>query len=242
MWIQIALLASTLTVTAGQEVRVLRKGTLPKEAIAKVVKTNNKQIRYCYEKALAEGLEKDGKVVVKFTVGPGGDVVSALVNRSTVENAALESCMLKRIRTWKFPEPPGGGITIVNYPFTFRLSPRELRRQEAVKLLLTTGRTVVYSEIALGVIKELEVSETERDAVEQKADAAVSDLIGDHASELSDSFSEEEFAALSEHYGRAAEERKPSPLSRRFEVELTRLEGTVAGALRERLTQGDTPP
>jgi hypothetical protein len=34
----------------------------------------------------------------------------------------VEGCLTDRIRRWIFPEPKGGGIVIVKYPFVFKAS------------------------------------------------------------------------------------------------------------------------
>ena len=47
-------------------------------------------------------------------------VIAAAVQESTVEDRTLESCITERIRRWGFPEPRGGGVVVVTYPFVFR--------------------------------------------------------------------------------------------------------------------------
>jgi hypothetical protein len=32
----------------------------------------------------------------------------------------VEQCLSRKIRSWSFPKPKGGGHVIVNYPFVFR--------------------------------------------------------------------------------------------------------------------------
>jgi len=36
-----------------------------------------------------------------------------------LRNPTMEVCINQRIRRWVFPEPKGGGIVIVKYPFRF---------------------------------------------------------------------------------------------------------------------------
>jgi hypothetical protein len=31
-----------------------------------------------------------------------------------------EQCILNRIKRWKFPEPKGGGVCVINYPWVFQ--------------------------------------------------------------------------------------------------------------------------
>ncbi len=93
------------------------QGSLDKEIIRRVVRQHRREIKYCYESQLQKNKNLKGRVVVRFTISATGSVVSAVVKQSNLKNAAVERCMTGKIRRWVFPEPKGGGIVIVNYPF-----------------------------------------------------------------------------------------------------------------------------
>lgn len=95
------------------------RGSLDKEIIKRVVRQHRNEIRYCYEKELQKNAKLAGQIKVKFTISGTGRVISAIVSSSTVKNRSVEGCMTRKIRRWAFPEPKGGGIVIVNYPFNF---------------------------------------------------------------------------------------------------------------------------
>ncbi|MCP3103854.1 adventurous gliding motility protein GltG [Myxococcus sp. K15C18031901] len=97
-------------------------GSLDKELIRKVIQMNRGQIRYCYESLLNRFPKLGGKVSVKFVITATGSVASSSVAQSTAGNAELETCVAGRVRTWKFPEPKGGGVVVVTYPFIFKQS------------------------------------------------------------------------------------------------------------------------
>jgi hypothetical protein len=97
-------------------------GSLSMDVIRRVIHSHRDQIRYCYNKELTRHPNLAGKIPVKFTISPKGYVQSASVRGSTMRNRAVEHCITQKIRTWKFPEPKGGGIVIVNYPFIFTSS------------------------------------------------------------------------------------------------------------------------
>jgi TonB family protein len=94
-------------------------GGLDKDVIAKVIRRHQHEIKYCYETELNKNPSLAGKVAVAFTIDPAGAVADASVTETTLNNSTAENCMLSRIRRWKFPEPKGGGVVSVTYPWLF---------------------------------------------------------------------------------------------------------------------------
>ncbi|MFP4596875.1 MAG: AgmX/PglI C-terminal domain-containing protein [Persicimonas sp.] len=94
-------------------------GSLDKEIIQRVIRKHRREVAYCYEKELQKNKSLKGRIKVKFTISPTGDVVSAVVSNSTMNDQTVESCVTSKIQRWVFPEPKGGGMVVVNYPFNF---------------------------------------------------------------------------------------------------------------------------
>jgi TonB family protein len=97
------------------------RGSLDKEIIRRTVRRHLNEVRYCYDSALAAHPALSGRLVVQFTIAPTGRVLAALLSSSTMGNVAVESCVVAAVRRWEFPEPQGGGLASVTYPF--QLSP-----------------------------------------------------------------------------------------------------------------------
>ena len=95
-------------------------GALDRSVIDNVIKQHLAQIRYCYQKELNKDPELSGKIVIKFTIAADGTVSSAETNSTTMDNEKVESCICGRFLRFTFPEPEGGGIVIVSYPFVFQ--------------------------------------------------------------------------------------------------------------------------
>lgn len=95
-------------------------GALDKSLIDAVIKRHMNQLRYCYQRELTNDPDLGGKIVVKFVVAKDGSVASAAIKSSTMGIAAVEACVTSRFMRMQFPEPKGGGIVIVSYPFIFR--------------------------------------------------------------------------------------------------------------------------
>lgn len=94
-------------------------GALDKALIDAVIKRNMASIRYCYQKELTKNPSLGGKITEKFVIAKDGTVSSATTGSSTMNNPAVESCINGRFQKFQFPEPKGGGIVIVKYPFIF---------------------------------------------------------------------------------------------------------------------------
>jgi hypothetical protein len=94
-------------------------GALDKSLIDAVIKRNMNQIRYCYQRELTKNPALGGKITVKFVIAKDGSVSSATTKASTMGSPAVEGCINGRFMRFQFPEPKGGGIVIVSYPFIF---------------------------------------------------------------------------------------------------------------------------
>lgn len=114
--------ANTNMTTMGQvaagETEV--RGSLAREVIQRVIRRNLNQARYCYERALASQPDLAGRVSVRFIISPTGAVQTAQVQSDTMQDRSVGRCLVNALRRWRFPEPQGGGIVIVTYPFVFR--------------------------------------------------------------------------------------------------------------------------
>jgi outer membrane biosynthesis protein TonB len=62
---------------------------------------------------------------VTWTIDASGSIADAVVAESGVDNANVEACMLERIRRWKFPEPKGGGVVVITFPWVFHAAGSE---------------------------------------------------------------------------------------------------------------------
>jgi hypothetical protein len=94
-------------------------GHLDKAAIQKVVNRHLHQVQRCYEVQLLRDPQLQGKLMLDWVIAPSGRVSRARQVSSTLSSPAVASCVLARIRTWVFPRPEGGSVT-VRYPFVFR--------------------------------------------------------------------------------------------------------------------------
>jgi len=95
------------------------RGSLDKEIIRRIVRRHINEVRYCYDQALAAHPSLEGRVVTQFTIAPTGRVLASVLASSTLGAPAVERCVVEAVHRWEFPEPKGGGLVIVSYPFQF---------------------------------------------------------------------------------------------------------------------------
>lgn len=96
------------------------EGGLDREIIAEVIRKDIGQIRYCYERQLSGNPDLYGKILVKFSIGANGMVETPKIGVTTLKSAMVEGCILRRVASWKFPQPKGGTTVLVSYPFLFK--------------------------------------------------------------------------------------------------------------------------
>jgi hypothetical protein len=92
-------------------------GKLDRDVVKKYIRKQLAKIRWCYQKAFQKNPNLEGDLTVSFIISPTGSVMSAKVVSSTLEDKDLEGCIERKILTWRFPAPKGGGIVKVKYPF-----------------------------------------------------------------------------------------------------------------------------
>ncbi|MFO0726782.1 MAG: TonB family protein [Myxococcota bacterium] len=99
--------------------KTIIQGSLSKEEIGRVIRRNLARFKYCYEKELNANPNLSGKVAIYFTIDPTGSVAEASVRETSINDENVEQCAVKVMRSLKFPQPKGGGIVVVTYPFVF---------------------------------------------------------------------------------------------------------------------------
>lgn len=97
-------------------------GNIDRNGIRQVFINNQRALAACYDKALGVDKGLSGKLMLDFDIGEQGRVVRAGVagDKSTMANDALASCVISKMKTWRFPEPPNKNETVqVLYPLAF---------------------------------------------------------------------------------------------------------------------------
>lgn len=102
---------------AGQEGEF--SAGMDKEAIRRVIRDHLREIRSCYERELQRSPDLYGKVVLQWDIEDAGRVGRAVIKNNALGNDSVANCILARLKTWKFPDPPKDQIGRVDFPFVF---------------------------------------------------------------------------------------------------------------------------
>lgn len=93
-------------------------GSLDSGAVARVVQSRMRMVQDCYNRELKRDPNLAGKIEIEFTIGEDGSITDARVSSNQMGSDAVATCIVGRIRRWRFPKPDGGSVT-VNFPFIF---------------------------------------------------------------------------------------------------------------------------
>ncbi len=108
----------------GPAIRLARKeieirGALDPAVIRQIIEERLSEIRYCYETALLKDDKISGKIATTWTIKADGSVAEINSSSDEIKATVLHPCVRAQIQKWKFPQPKGGGVVRVKYPFLF---------------------------------------------------------------------------------------------------------------------------
>lgn len=94
-------------------------GSMDKRAIQKAVQRYKSDLDACYKNALSQNKDLKGDITFAWIISSAGNVTSAVIKESTLNHKDLETCLIDKIKTWKFPASNDGGMAQVTYPMSF---------------------------------------------------------------------------------------------------------------------------
>jgi hypothetical protein len=107
-----ALVPATSTVAPGQR--------LTSTEITTIMQSQKTDVRRCYDRELVLQPDLEGKLVVSLRVADNGLIDAACIKSTTFVTGDIEQCILRTVRSLKFPKPRGGGSVVVSYPYVFQ--------------------------------------------------------------------------------------------------------------------------
>ncbi len=96
--------------------------TIDKDAIRRLIQKNKNSLKGCYDRALTQNQNLNGKVLLSWRIVNGGKMTQPKVKSSTLNDVEVEQCIISRLRILTFPDPGPNEIAEVDYPFVFSRS------------------------------------------------------------------------------------------------------------------------
>jgi TonB family protein len=75
--------------------------------------------RRCYQRELARQPDLHGRVTLRFTITPSGEVSELRVMENSSGSERLADCVRSVVQAHRFAPPTGGGPVVVTYPYVF---------------------------------------------------------------------------------------------------------------------------
>jgi TonB family protein len=98
--------------------RVEVQGNLARVIVRRLVRRHMRELRICYERALATTPDLEGRVALLLTISATGSVSEVEVASSTLADEGVGTCLAAAARGWAFPAPEGG-VARARLPITF---------------------------------------------------------------------------------------------------------------------------
>ncbi len=90
------------------------------DAISAVINKHQTAIEDCYKRAAKLNPNLKGSITVMFTIEPNGRVSNVRIIESSLKNSRVESCIKRRIKSWRFtPIDPKEGRAVFRQKFVF---------------------------------------------------------------------------------------------------------------------------
>lgn len=96
------------------------QGELERSAIEIGLQNKMQTFRNCYQRQIQRTPNlPGGRITVQFVIDTDGIVDRARVASSSLQNEAVEQCIVQNLEGTQFPLPRNNGTVVVSYPFTF---------------------------------------------------------------------------------------------------------------------------
>lgn len=92
-------------------------GKLNAGKLMRMIQRRSGQFKYCYERELKSSPSLQGKLKLRITIALNGRVSETEVDENSL-NSRVASCIIRKLKRWRYPKPQGEAATVV-IPFFF---------------------------------------------------------------------------------------------------------------------------
>ena len=95
-----------------EKVREPLIGEINRDLVEKVIHSNQFDLQLCYELALRRNQSLSGAMDVKWRLDSRGEISDLEIGGTTIHDRQMETCLLRKIASWKFPRPNRASVEI----------------------------------------------------------------------------------------------------------------------------------
>ena len=110
---------SQAATSTKKQKRVWLNGKPDAVSITTLISKHTPTLKDCYESGLKRDPDLAGQLGIRFKITRFGRVGKTLVTQDTIQSQPFKRCVLRRLRTWRFPNTRKGGV-MVEVPFEFK--------------------------------------------------------------------------------------------------------------------------
>ena len=105
--------------SSTKQKRVWLNGKPDAISITTLISKHTTTLKDCYESGLKRDPALSGQLGIRFKITRFGRVGKTFVTQDTLNSQPFKRCVLRRLRTWRFPNTHKGGV-MVEVPFEFK--------------------------------------------------------------------------------------------------------------------------
>jgi hypothetical protein len=111
------------SVAALSQAKVKPARSTPESIIRDFVDAHQREIRGCFETALAETGKDPGKLALAWSIDDGGAALNLKIENAETTateptRSALGACIEEKVKAWKFPAADKGALLSFRYVFS----------------------------------------------------------------------------------------------------------------------------
>ena len=103
----------------GKAKRIWLNGKPDAVSITSLISKHSGTLKDCYESGLKRDPALSGQLGIRFKITRFGRVGKTFITQDTLNSVSFKRCILRRLRTWRFPDTRKGGV-MVEVPFEFK--------------------------------------------------------------------------------------------------------------------------
>jgi len=106
---------------SGEKQKPEYKSPYEQNQVRNTIVKNNASIQECYLNHLnIKDAVTSGKVQVDWQISPQGETLNPQIVTSTMDDKAMDQCILDKVKTFQFPAPPSDKAIYTTFTYVFR--------------------------------------------------------------------------------------------------------------------------